>query len=90
MSAVNKVLYKPLSLLASVLGGLAASAIFGKLWGRIGDDEKKAPKPDDLRHSTREVLLAAVLQGAIFALVRAAVDRASAKGYRKMTGQNPT
>lgn len=89
MSAVNKILYKPMSLLASVLGGVAASAIFGRLWGRIGDDEKKAPKPEDLRRSTREVLLAAVLQGAIFALVRAAVDRASAKGYRRLTGENP-
>ncbi|NKS66523.1 DUF4235 domain-containing protein, partial [Rhodococcus hoagii] len=33
----------------------------------------------------REVLVAAALQGAVFAVVKAAVDRAGAKGYRALT-----
>ena len=39
-------------------------------------------------HSTREGD-AAALQGAIFAIVKAAVDRASAEGVRKLTGSWP-
>ena len=37
----------------------------------------------------REVLLAAALQGAIFGLVKAAVDRGAAEGTRKVTGAWP-
>ena len=36
-----------------------------------------------------EVLVAATVQGAIFALVKAAVDRATAEGTRKLTGVWP-
>jgi hypothetical protein len=80
-----KVLYKPVSLLVSVLGGLLAGAIFKQAWKLIGGDET-APKATDARRGWREVLLAAALQGAIFAVVKAAVDRGAATGTRKLTG----
>ena len=41
-----------------------------------GEDE--APKATDARRGWREILLAATLQGAIFALVKATVDRSAA------------
>ncbi len=88
MSAVNKVLYKPLSLAASVAGGMLAGAVFTRVWSRVGDGGD-APEAADLKHATREVLVAAAVHGAVFGLVRAAVDRASATGYRKVTGENP-
>jgi Protein of unknown function (DUF4235) len=62
-----KILYRPLSMLISVLGGILAGAVFKKVW---------------------EVLVAAVVQGAIFAGVKAAVDRAGAKGFKKITGKD--
>jgi Protein of unknown function (DUF4235) len=79
-----RMLYKPLSLLFSILGGALAGAVFTQLWRVVGDGED-APKPDEPDHSTREVLLAAALHGAVFGVVRAAVDRAGAKGYRRLT-----
>jgi hypothetical protein len=36
-----------------------------------------------------EILTAAALQGAVFAAVRAAVDRGSAQGVRRLTGHWP-
>ncbi len=36
-----------------------------------------------------EVLTAAALQGAIFAVVKAAVDRGGAAGVRRLTGEWP-
>jgi hypothetical protein len=80
-----KVLYKPVSLLVSVLGGLLAGAIFKQAWKLIGRDEAP-PKATDARRGWREVLLAAALQGAVFAVVKAAVDRGAAVGARKLTG----
>ena len=88
MSAVSKAMYKPMSLATSVLGGIAAGAVFGQIWKRISDDES-APDPKDLERSNTEVLVAAALQGLVFGLVRAAVDRAGARWYRAVTHENP-
>jgi len=79
-----KALYKPLSLATGVLGGILAGAAFRQIWKRVGDDDQ-APDPKDLARSNREVLVAAALQGAVFAVVKAAVDRAGARGYRALT-----
>ncbi|MGW5055683.1 DUF4235 domain-containing protein [Actinokineospora sp. NPDC004072] len=82
-----KLLYRPLSLLTGVLGGLLAGALFKRLWTLVsGQDE--APEATSPDHSTKQVLAAALLQGALFGVVKAAVDRAGAKGYRKLTGEH--
>jgi hypothetical protein len=86
--AMIKLLYKPVSMLVSVLGGVLAGAIFKSLW-KMTAREDDAPTATDAHHSWREVLLAAALQGAIFAVVKAAVDRAAAEGTRKLTGVWP-
>jgi Protein of unknown function (DUF4235) len=83
-----KLLYKPVGMLVSVLGGMLAGAIFKQVW-KITAREDDAPKATDARRGWRGILLAAALQGAIFALVKAAVDRAAAEGARKLTGVWP-
>jgi hypothetical protein len=83
-----KILYKPISIAVSVLGGVLAGAIFKRVW-RAAAGEDEAPKATDAQRGWREVLLAATLQGAIFAVVKAAVDRAAAEGTRKLTGVWP-
>ncbi|MDP8970660.1 MAG: DUF4235 domain-containing protein, partial [Actinomycetota bacterium] len=69
-----KLLYKPLGLLVSVLGGVLAGAAFRKVWPAVPGQEE-APEATSPEHSTKEVLLAALVQGAVFGLVKAAVDR---------------
>lgn len=83
-----KLLYKPLGLLFSVLGGILAGAVFKKVWTAVSG-EHEAPEATSPEHSTKEVLLAAATHGAIFAGVKAAVDRAGAKGFKKITGTDP-
>jgi Protein of unknown function (DUF4235) len=83
-----KLLYKPASMLVSVLGGILAGAIFKRVWKIIGREDD-APKATDAGRGWREILLAATLQGAIFALVKAAVDRGAAESTRKLTGVWP-
>ena len=89
MSAVSKAFYRPMSLATSVLGGLAAGAVFKQVWKHVGDDDAAAPDPKDLNRSVREVLIAAAVHGAVFGVVKAAVDRAGATGYRAITHENP-
>ncbi len=81
-------LYKPLGLLVSVLGGILAGAVFKKVWPAVSGQEE-APEATSPEHSTKEVLLAALVQGAVFGLVKAAVDRAGAKGFKELTGSDP-
>jgi Protein of unknown function (DUF4235) len=83
-----KLLYRPVSILVSVLGGVLAGAIFKKIW-KIAAREDEAPQATDAQRGWREVLLAAGVQGAIFAVVKAAVDRGAAEGTRKLTGVWP-
>ena len=78
-------LYRLLSLLVSVLGGVLAGAVFKKVWAVVSGEEE-APDATSSEYSTQEVLVAAAIQGAIFAVVKAAVDRAGAKGIKKITG----
>ena len=89
MSAASKALYKPLSIATSVAGGLVAGKVFTEIWQRISPSDQEPPEPKDLSRSTREALIAAAVQGLIFGLVRAAVDRAGAKGYRALTNDDP-
>ncbi|GAA4883353.1 DUF4235 domain-containing protein [Kitasatospora terrestris] len=83
-----RILYKPFGLLAGALGGVVAGAVFKRLWAVLGHEDE-APEATDQDRTWREVLLAAALQGAVFALVRAVIDRGGAAGVRRVTGTWP-
>jgi TRAP-type C4-dicarboxylate transport system permease small subunit len=85
---MTKLLYKVVTIVVSVLSGMLAGAIFKRVW-KAAAGEEEAPTATDIRRGWHEVLTAAALQGAIFALVRAAVERATAESTRKLTGVWP-
>ena len=85
---MNKLFYRPLGMAVSVLGGVLAGKAFGQIWKLITGD-KEAPSPTQQDRKWSEVLLAATVQGAIFGLVKAAIDRGGATGYDKLTGEWP-
>jgi Protein of unknown function (DUF4235) len=85
---MKKLLYKPLSLAFGVAGGVLAGMVFKQVWKVVaGEDE--APEATSQDYGWGEVLVAAAVQGAIFAVVKAAVDRGGAAGVRKLTGHWP-
>jgi hypothetical protein len=85
---MNKLLYKPFSIAFGVAGGVLAGVLFKQLW-KVISNEEDAPDATAEEYGWGEVLAAAALQGAIFAVVKAAVDRGGATGVRKLTGQWP-
>lgn len=87
MKAAN-VAYKPVGLALGAASGLLAGVVFKQAWKLLGHDED-APGATDEDRTWQEVLLAAALQGAIFAGVKAAVDRSGAATTRRLTGAWP-
>jgi predicted metal-dependent enzyme (double-stranded beta helix superfamily) len=85
---VNKIAYKPVGILLGVAAGALAGALFKQAWKLAGNDDD-APNATDEDRGWGEILLAAALQGAIFAVVKAAVDRGGASGVRRLTGEWP-
>jgi hypothetical protein len=83
-----KLLYKPFGLVVSVLGGLLAGALFKRVWGALADDQE-APSAKNRDRTWREVVAAAVIQGAVFGGVKALLDRAGATGFARLTGVWP-
>lgn len=75
-------LYRMLSLVVSLLGGMVAVKLFNRLWTRTRGEEH-APDARDLDRGWREVLLAAGAQGAVYGLVKAATRRMAAQSVRK-------
>jgi hypothetical protein len=63
-------------------------AVFNKVWAVL-PGEQEAPQATSPEHSTQEVLVAAAVHGAVFGVVKAAVDRAGAKGFKTLTGTDP-
>ncbi|KUI43947.1 hypothetical protein AU197_21350 [Mycobacterium sp. IS-1590] len=87
MSAA-KAMYKPLSMVSSVVGGLIAGKIFTEIWQRVNPDDEE-PDPEDLSRSTKEVFIAAAIQGLLIGVVRAALARGQAKSFHALTAENP-
>lgn len=89
-STSAKVLYRPWGTITSMAGGLLAGKIFQLVWGRIrAGSEGDPPGPLESEYSTQEVLAAAVVQGAIYFLVKAAIQRGGARLFQRWTGEWP-
>lgn len=88
MSKGAKLAYKPVGLIGGIVAGALSGMIFKQIWKQIADEEN-APKALESDYSMREVVLAAAIQGAIFAATKAAIERAGARGFSKVTGSWP-
>ena len=88
MVSAAKLAYRPVGLVASIAAGAIASAVFKQIWKRFSDKED-APDAMQSEYGLGQILLAAVLQGAIFAAVKALIDRGGARGFQRLTGSWP-
>lgn len=79
-----KLLYKPFGIVFGILAGLLSKKLFEAIWGVV--DKEEPPKPTTKEADWPKVLAAAAVQGVTFKVTRAAVDRAGAKGFWRLTG----
>lgn len=85
---LNRIGYRPVGTVLGVASGVLAAAIFRQVWKLLAGEED-APDATDEHRGWGEILATAALQGAIFAVVKAAVDRGGAVGVRRLTGEWP-
>jgi hypothetical protein len=82
------VAYRPIGLAGGLLAGLISGAVFKQIWKKVADEDD-APSALQSEYRMREVIIAAAIQGAIFAATKAAIDRAGARIFTRVTGTWP-
>ncbi len=88
MNKLARLVYRPVGMGGSILAATAAGAVFKQIWRQVaGEDD--APDAMQAEYSLGKVLAAAAIQGAVFAVVKAMVDRGGAKVFEKLTGAWP-
>ena len=85
---LEKIAFKPVNIALGVAAGALAGMVFKQVW-KLASGDDDAPDAGDEERGWGEIVAAAALQGAIFAVVKAAVHRGGAIGARKVTGQWP-
>jgi hypothetical protein len=88
LSKGAKLAYRPVGLIAGLVAGAISGAIFKQVWKLVAKEDD-APTALQSEYKMREVVIAAAIQGAIFAATKAAIDRAGARGFTKLTGTWP-
>ncbi|PWD51285.1 hypothetical protein C8046_12070 [Serinibacter arcticus] len=89
-STSAKILYRPFGIVSSMAGGLIASAVFKQVYKRVvKGDKPNAPGPLQSEYNLRQILVAAAIQGVIYSVVKAAIDRGGARTFQKWTGEWP-
>ena len=71
-----------------MIGGLIGGQIFKQVWKLVAKQED-APSARESEYGWKEILPAAAIQGAIFAVVKATLDRKGAQGFQRLTGVWP-
>ena len=82
-----RLFFTPFSILGSLIAGLIGRKAFSAIWSAIDDEEP--PEAGEEREPLTRVLLATVLQAAIFAATRVLFDRQARRVYRGLTGTWP-
>jgi hypothetical protein len=82
-----KVVYTPLGIALSLLMGQVGKKIFDLIWSQIEDQE--APRPKHREIDVRKLLMALLIEGAVFRLVRGIVDHYARRGFAALTGSWP-
>ena len=82
-----RLLYRPVGIALGLVAGFFSRRLFDQIWKFFDDDEP----PDATTQETTwpKVIGAAAVQGLTFSVTRAAVDRAGAQGFERLTGVWP-
>jgi Protein of unknown function (DUF4235) len=79
--------FMPISILGGILAGMLGKKIFEQIWGLIDDEDPPDAKHRDIEY--RKLVVALLLEGAIFRFVRGWFDHGIRHGFQRLTGSWP-
>jgi uncharacterized protein DUF4235 len=82
-----KLLFAPVGIGTGLLAGFAAQKAFEALWGVFADEE--APDPGQRDIEWPKLIAALAIEGAVFRIVKGAVDHSARSGFASLTGRWP-
>jgi hypothetical protein len=77
----------PVSIVAGLIAGQLGKKVFDGVWGLVDDEE--APEPKHREIPIAKLVLALLVQGAIFRLVRGMADHGLRHAFARATGSWP-
>lgn len=86
-SPAMKLAFAPIGILAGLLAGFLAQKGFERLWAIF--DETEPPEPNQRDASYPKLVVALVVEGAIFRLTKGMVDHGVRSAFARMTGSWP-
>ncbi|MHB8531593.1 MAG: DUF4235 domain-containing protein [Solirubrobacteraceae bacterium] len=82
-----KLMFAPISLIASRIAGLTGRKLAERVWSLI--DKRRPPQPDEPARSWGKLVAALAIEGAIFRLVSGLADQAARRWFARLTGRWP-
>ncbi|MEU9832103.1 DUF4235 domain-containing protein [Streptosporangium sp. NPDC048047] len=83
---MSKIVSKGTGAVTGMVGGVVAGAIFKQVW-KFASGKDEAPDPTSDQYAWKEILVAAAIQGAIFGVVKAVLDRTTTGKIHRATGR---
>ncbi|WP_436760251.1 DUF4235 domain-containing protein [Streptosporangium sp. V21-05] len=83
---MSRVVSRGASAVTGMIGGAIAGVVFKQVW-KFASGEDEAPQATSDDYGWGEILVAAAIQGAIFGVVKAAIDRSAARSIHRATGK---
>lgn len=80
-------IFTPIGLILGLASGQVAKKIFDVVWSAFDDEE--APRPKHREIPLAKMLIALLIEGAIFRLVRGLTDHGARHAWSQLTGQWP-
>jgi Protein of unknown function (DUF4235) len=82
-----KLIFAPIGIVSGLLAGWVAQKGFDRLWSLLDDEEP--PEPDQREASYPKLILALLVEGAVFRLTKGLVDHGVRGGFARLTGTWP-
>jgi hypothetical protein len=79
--------FRPIGIVLGIAAGMVARKIFDFIWGKV--DNEEAPNPEHREVNWVKFVMAMLVEGAIFRLLRGFVDHHSRRAFEGLTGTWP-
>lgn len=79
--------FRPVGIISGLLAGIIGKKLFRLIWGRIDDEEAPDPQYRDI--SLGKLVLALLIEGALFSLLRGLVDHGARHAFAQFAGEWP-